>query len=335
MVLDGFREVAVLEISSGVAARMCGRWLASLGMSVARFPVPTEATSDGWTDRFLDADKAPLPRERLGPQLASSAIVVTDCGDQELQALGLVPGACRTGKLFARCTLFPDAGRAATSFTVMAATGHITLNGELGREPVGVWGPQAEHLTGISLATAVVAQLHRCSLEHLEGVVEVAASEVLASLDFSIVPRFVYHGERPARAPRNSGISPNFPIAFYEAADGYVWLNVSPQHQWEMLVTAIERLDLLDDQRFLTVVDRKQNFQALNAELAPWFRVRTRQETVQHLQTFRVPVAPLNLVGEAAGSPQLEHRQYWAEGSAWPRQWFKPLAPNDEVGPRC
>lgn len=336
MVLNGFREVAVLEISSGVAARMCGRWLASIGMNVARFPVLTEAGSDGWTDRFLDADKVLVAHEALEQQLASSAIVVSDCNDQELEALGADPGACRTGKLFARCTWFPDPDRVATSFTVMAATGHVTLNGELGREPVGVWGPQADHLTGISLATAVVAQLYqRSDAEPIEGVVEIAASEVLASLDFSIVPRFVYHGERPARAPRNSGISPNFPIAFYEVTDGYVWLNVSPQHQWEMLATAIERLDLLDDPRFLTVLKRKQNFRALNAELAPWFLARTRQEAVQHLQTFRVPVAPLNLVREAAASPQLEHREYWSDGSAWPRQWFKRLAPDEEVAPRC
>jgi crotonobetainyl-CoA:carnitine CoA-transferase CaiB-like acyl-CoA transferase len=334
MVFQSFREFAAIEISAGVSARMCGRWLASLGVQVVRMPAVAE-TAGGWADHFLDAGKVVLSEGALRSQMDASGIVITDCSDTELAALGVDPRACQEEALLGRVTLFPDDRRVGTSFTVMAATGHLTLNGELGREPVGVWGPQAEHLAGIALATAVVARLHQVGDSQPKGLVEVAASEVLAGVDFSIVPRYAYFGERPPRSPRNSGISPNFPIAFYESKDGYVWLNVSPQHQWEMLATAIERVDLVEDARFLTVVDRKKHYDALNEELAPWFRGRTRRQAVEHLQTFRVPVAPLNTVAEAAQSPQLAHRDFWAGDSAWPNQWFRPLAEAGKVDGEC
>ena len=80
-----------------------------------------------------------------------------------------------------------------------------------------------------------------------------------------------------------------------------------PEKFWQALLTALDRLDLGNDPRFKTRDSRRQNYEALEKELAPLFTARTRAEWLKRLEANDVPVAPLYNIAEVIDDPQVNH----------------------------
>ena len=82
-----------------------------------------------------------------------------------------------------------------------------------------------------------------------------------------------------------------------------------PEKFWLALLKAIERVDINDDPRFKERESRRQNYEALERELAPTFKKQTRGEWLKRLEIKDVPVAPLYNIAEALADPQVAHLQ--------------------------
>lgn len=80
-----------------------------------------------------------------------------------------------------------------------------------------------------------------------------------------------------------------------------------PEKFWRALLTAVERMDLAEDPRFKARNARRQNYEALEKELAPLFTERTRAEWLKRLEVNDVPVAPIYNVAEVLADPQVKH----------------------------
>ena len=80
-----------------------------------------------------------------------------------------------------------------------------------------------------------------------------------------------------------------------------------PEKFWLALLKATGRMDLTKDQRFNTRDARRQNYEALEKELAPIFATQTREEWLKQLETNDVPVVPLYNVAEALADPQVRY----------------------------
>ena len=76
---------------------------------------------------------------------------------------------------------------------------------------------------------------------------------------------------------------------------------------WFALLKAIDRTDIAKDERFKTRDGRRQNYEALEAMLAPVFAAKTRQEWLKQLEAEDVPAAPLYNVAEVLADPQVKH----------------------------
>ena len=80
-----------------------------------------------------------------------------------------------------------------------------------------------------------------------------------------------------------------------------------PEKFWLALLKTADRMDLAADQRFKTRDTRRQNYEALEKELAPVFATKTREEWLQMLEANDVPVVPLYNVAEVLKDPQVRH----------------------------
>ena len=80
-----------------------------------------------------------------------------------------------------------------------------------------------------------------------------------------------------------------------------------PEKFWRALLMAVERMDLAEDPRFKTRNARRQNYEALETELAPLFTERTREEWLKRLEVNDVPVAPIYNVAEVLADSQVKH----------------------------
>ncbi len=81
----------------------------------------------------------------------------------------------------------------------------------------------------------------------------------------------------------------------------------SPDKFWQGLTRAMARPDLGRDPRFVTRMDRMQNYQTLREELAKTFPSRTRDEWVRLLAAEDVPSAPVYDLSEVEEDPQVRH----------------------------
>jgi crotonobetainyl-CoA:carnitine CoA-transferase CaiB-like acyl-CoA transferase len=80
-----------------------------------------------------------------------------------------------------------------------------------------------------------------------------------------------------------------------------------PEKFWLALLKAAGHMDLAEDQRFKTRHARRQNYEALEKELAPIFATQTREEWLKRLEANDVPVVPLYNVAETLADPQVRH----------------------------
>src|SRR3972149_4338738 len=80
-----------------------------------------------------------------------------------------------------------------------------------------------------------------------------------------------------------------------------------PEKFWLALLKAIDRMDIAKDERFKTRDGRRQNYEALEAMLAPVFAAKTREEWLKQLEADDVPAAPLYNMAEVLADPQVKH----------------------------
>jgi crotonobetainyl-CoA:carnitine CoA-transferase CaiB-like acyl-CoA transferase len=80
-----------------------------------------------------------------------------------------------------------------------------------------------------------------------------------------------------------------------------------PERFWLAFLTSVERHDLVKDSRFKDRDSRRENYAALERELAPVFVKRTRDEWLKRLEAHDVPASPIYNIAEALSDPQVRH----------------------------
>jgi len=81
----------------------------------------------------------------------------------------------------------------------------------------------------------------------------------------------------------------------------------SPQKFWEGLCNAVEHSELIEDARFKTRPDRRNNYEELNKTFAPIFRQKPRAHWLERLEAHDVPHTPVYNLKEVFDDPQVQH----------------------------
>jgi crotonobetainyl-CoA:carnitine CoA-transferase CaiB-like acyl-CoA transferase len=81
----------------------------------------------------------------------------------------------------------------------------------------------------------------------------------------------------------------------------------SPPKFWQGLARAAGRPDLIEDPRFKARTDRRRNYDALHAELAPIFATQPRAHWLARLEAEEVPHGPMYDVREVFDDPHIQH----------------------------
>jgi crotonobetainyl-CoA:carnitine CoA-transferase CaiB-like acyl-CoA transferase len=81
----------------------------------------------------------------------------------------------------------------------------------------------------------------------------------------------------------------------------------SPQKFWEGLCNAVEHPELIEDARFKSRPDRRQNYEELSKTFAPIFKEQPRAHWLERLETHDVPHTPVYNLKEVFEDPQVQH----------------------------
>lgn len=87
--------------------------------------------------------------------------------------------------------------------------------------------------------------------------------------------------------------------------DQWVFIGPSSEAHWQELCAALGLDEMVNDERFRTLPDRRENRDALDSRLEDIIRGFTREELLGRLEDQNVPVAPVNNTLEVADDPHL------------------------------
>ncbi|MCU1368194.1 MAG: hypothetical protein JWN39_3833 [Ilumatobacteraceae bacterium] len=173
--------------------------------------------------------------------------------------------------------------------------------------PPTLRGGYGDHITAMTLAGGISAALFDRDRTGLGRHVTTSLARVgvyAVGQDFNVKRRADV--TFPMGKPRDLAGNPL--MNSYQAGDGrWFWLlGLQPDRHWPIVLAAIDRLDLADDERFASLADRRLHSRELIVELDAAFAACGRDEWEARFVEHGVWYEPVLSVGEALDDPIIQ-----------------------------
>ena len=251
-------------------------------------------------------------REVARRLVADADVFLTNLRPDAVERLGLGPSALLRDNprlVYASVTGYgldgPDVNRAGYDVGgFWARTGVAATLTPEGAAPPAIRGGFGDHVTGITTVAGILAALLEREKTGRGQLVETSLLRTgiyCLGWDLGIQARF---GKLIGATPRTDELNPM--VNSYVAGDGHwFWmLGVESDRAFPKVCAAIDRLDLLDDERFAGARGRRKNASAVVRELDAEFAKHTRAELIERFDREDVWWAPVNTPEEVLRDEQ-------------------------------
>jgi crotonobetainyl-CoA:carnitine CoA-transferase CaiB-like acyl-CoA transferase len=251
---------------------------------------------------------------RLDQLLSTADVLVTNMRPGALERLELDPEricARHPRLVYGAITGFgregedrDRAGYDVGAFWARSGLAHTMVpTGEL---PPGLRSGMGDHQTGMTLAAGVMAKLVERDRTGNGGLVSTSLLRTgmySIAWDMGIQLRF---GKREPTRSRSNSSAPL--INSYLASDerGFYLILLEGDRHWPKLLTAIDRPELGDDERFSSARSRMKNSEALINELDTVFAAKTMDEWAARFDEHDVWWAPIQSIVDVIADPQAQ-----------------------------
>lgn len=188
-----------------------------------------------------------------------------------------------------------------------ALTGAMSVNGEVGRDPVKLGLPMGDLVGGIFGAIGTLAALNERSRTGQGQVVDVSLYDGLMGL-LGYLPQLAFFNKANP-APPGSGHPNIVPYGSFRTQDGVILIACLTQAFWAKLAHAIGRADLADDPRFKTMEGRREHRAVVDELVGAALRTQTTAHWERVLEAEDVPYAPVLGMLEALQHPHAVARE--------------------------
>jgi crotonobetainyl-CoA:carnitine CoA-transferase CaiB-like acyl-CoA transferase len=189
---------------------------------------------------------------------------------------------------------------------IQGLSGMMSITGDERCAPMRVGYPVADTLGGMAAAFAIAAALVRRAATGEGAFIDVSMLDTALSSMGWVVSNYLIAGQSPI--PMGNDNFTAAPSGTFTTGDGPINIAANKQEQFETLVRVIEREDLLADARFATREARKQNREAINAEIEAGLQKKSAAQWERLLNGAGVPAGRVLTVTEALAAPQVRER---------------------------
>lgn len=323
--------VTVLDLSRFIAGPLCCQILGDMGAEVLKIERPSGEDSRKLAPFFkghsiytmlysrnkfagtLDT-RHPDALAILEDLVSRSDIVVENYRPGTLDAMGLsyermkqlnpgvvlvsISGFGQTG---------PLADRALFDGIAQAAGGLMSMTGEPGGRPTLTGAFVADYIAGYHGAIgALLGVIHQRATGEGQHV-DVASVDALFTALGTAPSAFAMLGQTMQRNGSRDRMSA--PANLFEAADGYLYLHAGTDPLFRRLTAAMERPELQDDERFMTVAERMAHVDELEVIVTQWLSGLTTEAAGALLDEAGIPYSKVMGVDEVASSEQIRARE--------------------------
>ncbi len=310
LMADWGADVIKVEPPAGDPQR---RIFGALGVADQHGVPPFEIDNRGKRSVVLDL-QLPEARDQMERLLATADVFITNVRPEALERLGLGHQAVLArhprlvyGSLTGYGLDGPERNRAGYdvgAFWARSGVAHTLVPPD--QLPPGIRSGMGDHVTGITLASGVLAKLLERERTGVGGLVATSllrAGMYTIGWDVGIQLRF---GKRESTRPRQRSRGPL--VNCYRAAGGHgFWLLLlEADRHWPKLVAALDRADLADDPRFADAKARLAHSEELIAALDEAFGAVGYAELTEAFDAHDVWWAPINSIVDAIADPQVQ-----------------------------
>ena len=306
--LQGLR---VVQLGSGSAAAVCGRFFADAGASV----ITIGSSSSDALAQFLNHDKTNV--SDFADAVSSAELIVCEGPPRELCARQYDADSLRRLNGSATIVLIssfgqsgPRADEPATDLTLFCASGLARLLtgqvDDISEPPIHPVGQQSAFIGGLAAACAAMAAI---TPQKAGAIIDVSIQEALATLAVGELAQGGLTGTRWSRKRLKDGNGAT--VTILPAKDGYVAISPREDRQWARWLEAMGSPDWASEPRFEGKSDRVENWDELHALMSEWSRCHNKQWIADAAQSAHVPSFPLGELSEHLSSEQLRYRDFF------------------------
>jgi len=207
----------------------------------------------------------------------------------------------------------PYSHKPAFDVIIQAMGGILSITGEEGGPPVRPGASYGDIAAGLFMCTATLAALEERHHSGEGQMIDISMLDCQVTVQENAFVRYLNTGELPRRLGTRHPVTTPFQV--FPTSDGYVAVALRGgfKDQWPLYCAAIDRVDLIDDERFSDGWQRTQNHAILEPMLNEAMRRRTTAEWVSELEKVGIPCGPVNDIAQVAADPQIAAREMIVE----------------------
>ncbi len=193
-----------------------------------------------------------------------------------------------------------------------AAAGAISTTGDPNGPPFVPGPTTGDSGTGVQLAMAILAAYIQRLRTGKGQLIEISMQEAMTYFMRTRIATGSKWGTRPTRRTGNvQGLPPvnMYPCKPFGPNDWVFVMPITSGH-WDDLCTAIDRPDLLVDERFSDLMKRRQHGAELYELISEWMSERTKHEAMKVLGEAGVPCSAVLNTQELFDDPHLNERDF-------------------------
>jgi crotonobetainyl-CoA:carnitine CoA-transferase CaiB-like acyl-CoA transferase len=326
--LEGIR---VLDLTQIMAGPFCTMLLADLGAEVIKIENPKGGDDsrrlappyfNGESAAFIAVNRnkygialdirTPAGKEILWRLIATSDVLVENFrpGTMERLEFGYEQVHARYPRLV-YCSISgfghtgPERERGGFDMVAQAMSGVMSVTGSP-EEPAKVGVPISDLNAGLFASHALLAALFARTRSGEGQFIETSLFE--SALAYTIWESNEYWAT--GKAPKRLGTAHRIaaPYQVFPTANGWIAIGAANQRNWERLVQALERPDLLQNTLFATNSDRLANLPTLVETLTQVLKTRTTEAWLQVLEQADVASGPVLTLDQVYQHPQVQAR---------------------------
>lgn len=190
--------------------------------------------------------------------------------------------------------------------------GFTSVSGYPDSDPAILYGPYVDHIgVGYGVIALVAALEHKRQTG--EGqLVDLAQYECGIQFMMPALLEYTVNNRIMERSGNQHGYAAPHNVYPCQGEDRWCAISVFTDDQWERLCNVMQRVDLVDDPRYKTVLKRKQHESELDAIVSEWSSQLTAKEVFETLQENGVMAGIVQSIDELFEDPQLVNRGIWA-----------------------
>jgi CoA:oxalate CoA-transferase len=329
--------VSVLDFTQYLSGPHCTAVLSELGADIIKIEMPGKGepervampmTPKRESYQFLSYNrgkksitlnlKSPKGVEIAKKLIAKVDILVENFAPGGMDRLGLGYEEVRKINpqiIFASISGFGQTGprRNDVSYDVVAQAmgGLMSITGYPDGEPLKAGCSLGDYMGGYNGAIAILAALYYRKVTGEGQAIDISMQDGIWAMVFPDRANYFDTNIVPKRY--GNKLSSSAPFGAYNAKDGSVVICTITDPQWQKVLQAMGREDLMSEERYSTREKRTKNMEEVDGLVQAWCKEKTVEEVFAILKKYGVPCSPLPTFDQVATDPHLLSREMIVE----------------------